>query len=288
MKKLIIAAAASIAAVGAFAAVESANVVGYNSINVARGGYVLASPQFKDCAETTDVMDLAKLITTDAPCIDMSDTSWEADGYCATIMVKTSEANPIYDCYYYCYDSDTAEPEPATAGWWKGDLATPLTDKLALGRGAWFVIPNDDTLFPNESYKFTFSGATADLTKGISVPVVNKGYTIAANPFPTPITGANITVSPGVSCVDMETTSWEADGYCATIMVKTSQQNPIYDCYYYCYDSDTAEPEPAHAGWWKGDLATEWSTPIAAGQAFWIVIPDGLLPDDKQTFTFSL
>ena len=89
MKKLMIAAAASIAAVGAFA-VESANVVGYNSINVARGGYVLASPQFKDCAETTDVMDLAKLITTDAPCIDMSDTSWEADGYCATIMVKTS------------------------------------------------------------------------------------------------------------------------------------------------------------------------------------------------------
>ena len=266
----------------------SSQVVGFNSLTVARGGYVLGAPQFKDVGTVQDVQDFSKIMTTDAPCIDMEDTNWEASGYCATIMVKTNEIDPIYDFYYYCFDSDTEEPEPATPGWWKGDFSEQFTDPLALGRGAWFVIPNDDKAFPEESYTFTFKGEVADITKGISVPVINKGYTIAANPFPTAITAENITVSPGIPCVDMEDTNWEASGYCATVMIKTDPINPIYDFYYYCFDSDTEEPEPAYPGWWKGDFSETWTEPLAAGKAFWIVIPDGLLKDDQQTITFSL
>ena len=296
MKKLMIAVSAA-ALCGAVFADEAttpespiaSQTVGFNTITVERGGYYLAAPQFMDCQEKEgDVQDLAKIITTDVTCVDMEDTSWEADGYCATIMVKTSEYDPNYDFFYYCYDSDTGDPLPATPGWWKDDLETPLTDKLALGRGAWIVIPNDEEKFPEASYTFTFAGATMDLTKqGASVPLLNNAYTIAANSFPAGLTGANITFSPGVVCKDMEETSWEADGYCVTVMVKTSQQDPNYEFYYYCYDSDTSDPLPATAGWWKDDLETPWTTPIPAGTAFWIVIPDGLLPDNMQTMTFT-
>ena len=79
------------------------------------------------------------------------------------------------------------------------------------------------------------------------------------------------------------------------IMIKTMDTDTEYaGNFYYMWDSeydydDHDQPIALPAGWYDG-----WEEPpeekdfIKPGNSFWVIIPDGLLEDDKQTFSFSM
>ena len=254
-------------------------MVGYSSITVARGGYVMASPQFKDCNAVADVSDFNACVKVDATALDYAD--YDLPDFPA-IWIKDGPTSSVYTKkFYYFWDS---EEDDVPAGWWdRLENAPTASDALALGAGCWLVIPDDDTLYPKDAYTFTFNGAVADTTAPISIPVVNGGYIMTANPFPVPLQFSKITVSPGVPCLDYA--DYDLPDFPA-IWIKNGDTSAAYDKkFYYFWDSDE---EDVPAGWWNYMEEAQTSADyIPVGKAFWIVIPDGCLPDDNQTFTFA-
>ena len=272
----MIAAVASIAAVGAFAAVESPNIVGYVQRTVVPGSYNMMAIQFNECGSDADYANLGTQITTDLPLLDYADCDLDD---CPQIWLKTSDTAAAYNRkFYYCEDTD----EGLDAGWWRnGSYAPTAQDMVDLGRGFWLVIPDDTTIYDKASYSVSFNGQVADMTSGISVPVCNGGYIIASNPFPKALDMSKIVVSSGVPLLDYADCDLED---CPQIWIKTSDIAAAYNKkFYYCEDTD----EGLSAGWWRNGSYAQAADDIPAGKAFWIVIPDDCLTSDSETFTFN-
>ena len=275
MKKLMIAAVASMAAVGAFA-VESANIVGYVQRDVVPGSYNMMAIQFNECGSDADYANLGTQITTDLPLLDYATCDLED---CPQIWLKTSDTAAAYNRqFYYCEDTD----EGLDAGWWRdGEYAPTAQDMIDLGRGFWLIIPDTASIYTKASYSISFNGQVADMTSGITLPVCNGGYIIAANPFPKSLDMSKIVVSDGVPLLDYATCDLED---CPQIWIKTSDVAAAYNKqFYYCKDTDEGLP----AGWWRDGEYPQAADDIPAGKAFWVIIPDGCLATDSETFTFN-
>ena len=264
---------------------------------VVRNSYNMLAIQFQDPGSIVEAGDVGKAVSSDLPCFDYCEHGTEDMPH---IMIKTKDTSASYgkDFYYMC-DSEYEEIGPdqfevLPAGWYTDEEIAPSEDDLiALGRGFWFIVPNDEVLYPNDKYTVTFNGQVAAMTKPLSVPVVNNAYIMTANPFPVALDfNKMITPSAGVPCLDY--CEYGTDDM-AHIMIKTKDTSASYgkDFYYMC---DSEYEEDGHGGFialdpgWYNDEETEpeASDFIKPGNSFWVVIPDGLLPDDKQTFSFSM
>ena len=264
---------------------------------VVRNSYNMLAIQFQDPGSIVEKGDITKAITTDLPCLDYCEYGTDDMPH---IMIKTKDTDAAYGKnFYYMWDSyfsedDQGNPIELPAGWYTDEEIGPtVADLIDLGRGFWFIIPNDEELYPNDKYTVTFNGQVATTTKPISVPVVNKGYIMMANPFPVALDFVNmITPSVGVPCLD----------YCEYgtddmphIMIKTKDTDAAYGKnFYYMWDSyfsedDQGQPVSLPAGWYTDEeIAPTAADFVKPGNSFWVIIPDGCLPDDKQTFTFSM
>ena len=291
MKKLMFAAAALAAGV-AFAeetatSIQSANVVGYVTREVVRNSYNMLAIQFQDPASIVEAGDIGKAITTDLPCLDFAD--YDLPDF-PKIMIKTSDTDAAYGKnFYYLCDSEFDDDVELPSGWYTSDEEEPSAeDLIALGRGFWLVIPNDEELYPNDKYTVTFAGQVPTTTKSLSVPVVNNGYIMMANPFPVDLDfNKMITPSAGVPCLDFA--DYDLPDF-PKIMIKTSDTDAAYgkNFYYLCdseFDDDIELPD----GWYTSDEEEPTADDfVKPGNSFWVVIPDGCLSDDKQTFSFSM
>ena len=274
-------------------------VVGYVTREVVRNSYNMLAIQFQDPASIVESGDITKAITTDLPALDYG-TDYDFPDF-PKIMIKTSDTSADYGKNFFYYtDSQYEETSPGVfeelpAGWYDGAEEPPTADDLiALGRGFWLVIPNDEELYPNDKYTMNFAGQVAAMTKPISVPVVNNGYIMMANPFPVALDfNKMITPSAGVPALDYGT-DYDFPDF-PKIMIKTSDTSADYAVNFFYYtDSQYEETSPGvfevlPAGWYDGseEPPTEDDF-VQPGNSFWVVIPDGCLSDDKQTFTFSM
>ena len=253
------------------------NVVGYTTRTVVRNSYNMMAAQFNDVAVQGDDIDVSKVIKTDLPCLDYND--YDLPDF-PKIMIKTSDVSASYDTeIYWCCDSSCDLP----AGWWvRGEDPVSEAELIALGRGFWFVVPNDAELYPADSYTVQVAGQVPDTKETFSVPLKNNAYIITANPFPVALDYTKITFSAGVPCLDYN--DYDLPDF-PKIMIKTSDVSASYDKeVFYCSDSSCDLPE----GWWvRGEDEPTDEYKVAPGNSFWLVIPDGYLLDDMQTISFS-
>jgi len=130
MKKLMIAAVASIAAVGAFA-IESANVVGYNN-TAARADLNWYAPVFRSIGyNTTDINDIQ--LNDGTPVGEMPTVGW---GDSMQIVGPLGNASEMY-----LYYDKSMNPAGESAGnFWGNDMGEPVD--VTLQPGAGFAIDN--------------------------------------------------------------------------------------------------------------------------------------------------
>ncbi len=257
-------------------AVESANVVGYTTRTVVPGSYNMLAIQFNECGSESDASDIADQIVTDLPVLDYADCDLDD---CPQIWLKTSDTAAAYEKkFYYLKDTDMG----LDTGWWRaGEYAPTTEDMIDLGRGFWLIIPDDTSIYTESSYTVSFNGQVADMSSGITVPVCNGGYILAANPFPTNLDMSKIVVSSGVPLLDYATCDLDD---CPQIWIKTSDIAAAYEKkFYYLEDTDVG----LDAGWWRAGEYAQAADDIPSGKAFWIVIPDDCLSSDSETFTFA-
>jgi len=250
MKKLALCAAAAVAC-GSLLAVESANIVGYNSDTLAKGKYNLISLPFSAVDGGNSTLKAAMSGSWFG-----GDTAEEGD-----VLRVWNAATESYTIYYYYTDSSHEYD-----GWYDEsgsfyfDECVENAGGLEPGWTAWYL--SRGTSNPT----VTMSGAVAS-EDDISFTIYGGSYTMVANPFPVafqPNTKTQVNwgnIHPGDTSEDGDVIRiWNA-------------ANESYAIYYYWADS-THE----YDGWYdeSGSFYFEDVVPegIPAGQAFWYLSRD--------------
>jgi len=259
MKKLMFAAA--VAAAGGLMAIESANVVGYaSSSNPAAKSYVMVASSFQDVGQTS--LDLNKIATTATP------ATYSTRVASAPLLKIWDPVKEGYTTYYYIDDCEDPEDEDEEiTAWATGKGEYPENVTLPLGSALWFI----SQVEANKTV--TMSGEISS-EDDITLSASTAGYTMFANPFPV--------------ATDLNTITWKAaDGTSAltpaTYKTRTSApQIKVWDpaiegytTYYYISDCEDPEDEDEEITAWATAKGEYPSTPIAAGQGFWLVLPSG-------------
>ena len=244
MKKLMFAAVA--AAAGGLMAIESANVVGYNTQAVQGDKLYCIGLQFAEVGSTSDMASIASLATsgitagvydtmaTDAPCI----------------MIYNGTG---YDFYYYISDAFDANGNETTA--WADINGDETTEQKAIGTGCWLRIPEGTAT----AGSVTESGQVSEADTS-TINIAN-GLTLASSPYPVALDMAKVTTSGLVAGV-YDTMSTDAP--CIMVYNGTG-----YDFYYYISDAFDANGNEVTA--WadiNGDALTGNIAKI--GEAFWV------------------
>ena len=243
MKKLMFAAAAAFC--GTVFALESANIVGYNSTAIAGGKLSCISLQFADVGGEGDVASLGKLasagltagiydtMNTDAPCI----------------MVYNGVG---YDYYYYISDAFDADGNEVTA--WADLNGDEIDVTEDLGTGFWLNVPAATC----STGTLTQSGEVSDAAT--STINIAAGLTLAGNPYPAAINMSKV-VTTGLVAGIYDTMNTDAP----CIMVYNGVG---YDYCYYISDAFDADGNEVTA--WADLNGDAIDGEIAeAGEAFW-------------------
>jgi len=254
MKKLMFVAAIAAMAGSAFC-IESANTVGYASKAVEAGKYYLIGVQFNDAASATkgsiDMNSLIGLSSTIPP------GTYDSD-FADTPEILVVTASGGYDAYYYISDATDENDDPLGYNCWADSDGYELTDaaKLLLGKGFWFKSPK-------VSGTITTSGEVcAEAAKVVAFPA--NMYDIVANPFPTALSFANVTmtgITPG---------TYDAD-FAGASEILTLTAAGGYEAYYYISDAtDTNDDPVGYNCWADSDGYILDGDQVQAGESFWI------------------
>ena len=229
MKKLMIAAVASIAAVGAFA-VESANVVGYQNVNGAASQKAMIGATFQKIAGTG--MTLGDVGINES-FVELSDT--------LTLLNEYGGAAGVY-----VYMTETTATEFGfTEGWygsddisnWDGE--SPLVNQNSVelydGEAMMLEVSSDDAAL-------VFAGAVPDMAVELECAAGQK--TFLSNCTPVDRTLSNITVNAEfVELSDTLTILNEYGGAAGVYVYMTAT---------------TAAEFGFEAGWYDGDEVSNW------------------------------
>jgi hypothetical protein len=248
------------ATVGLSNSVESANVVGYNTINVKSDTWYLVAPQFTDVASENDAVDLLKVI-------DMSGVNAVAFANRATgaqIQIY-SPASGGYTTYYYINNGRlTIDGQTVTGqtGWGRSTtLATTIP--VTLGQGVWMKVGAAES-----GASITVKGAVTTATSKTLTVGASGTWDICCNPFPTAISWENV-VTEGFTPVPFAN---RAQG--AQLQVYNADSKGYTTYYYINNGRKVIDGQTVNnlTGWGRSTtLAT--GTFADVGQAFWVKAP---------------
>ena len=245
--------------------VESANVVGYQTVNVKAGQWYMVAAQFQGCAETTAQVALPDLITT--TCTpgasgDFSDPTWNN----APAIQILNEEGTGYKYYFYINDAgiDGSDSDPWSAtGWASLDDGLLTNVKVNLAKGFWFKAMTDGTI--------TCSGQVC-AADSFERAIPAGQWEIVSNPFPTAIGLADVVTTgftPGASG-DFSDPTWNN----APAIQILNNEGTGYKYYFYINDAgiDGSDSDPWSATGWASldDGLLTTGTQLGVGQAFWI------------------
>ena len=116
------------AAVSAFAVVESPNIVGYTSTSMEAAKYMMYAPQFVDVKTEATALDS---IMSNVPGVN-----WDEEGtFVNTATILQVFNGTTYNTYYYLNDGAISETE-TKAGWC--DARGEITNvEIPVGQGFW-------------------------------------------------------------------------------------------------------------------------------------------------------
>ena len=255
MKKVMFGLAAA-AAISAFAALESANTVGYTTKDIAQGAYVLTAVQFETVDQQNNITNLVK--TSDA-----GTTAWNGDDnvpgwYNSALTLMVPKATGGYDYYYYAADGWDDANETEYPGWCDEFGYIQPSVALTTGLGVWFK--------GSTSGNETITMAGQVLEDDTTTTSVGSGYTIVANPYPIVVDLQTVATAASAA------TAWNGDdnvpgwyNNAPTIMIPKTTGG--YDYYYYAADGWDDDSETEYAGWCDefGYIQKNMTIPVTAG-----------------------
>ena len=242
MKKLMIAAAA-IAAVATAGAVESANIVGYDTLAL-RGGN-----QAKGVGASFIPVSEGGLKLGDIKIIGYDTT----EGY-ADFEVQAKQLDGYGrggTAYYWC---DFEEEGDVYYGWYDEDMNEYNDLALVAGEGLWVYSPSTD-------FQIQSAGAVPDTNIAVTLRGGNQAK-LVVNPMPTTVTLGDVTVA-GYNTTDgyadFEIQAKQLDGY-----------GRGGTAYYWC---DFEEEGDVYYGWYDEDMNEYNDLEVVAGDGLWIYSP---------------
>ncbi len=243
MKKLMIAAVASIAAVGAFA-VESANIVGYQNIPNDVSGYCQRGATFITVGGVNDSYDIQSIIPQKP-----ADAATDLDDGGAVIQVIDDFGAPIMEYHYYLEGSYTTAG--GKAGWYYFDETTMKNvyaeKTFVRGEGFLYQAPYFENADEEEiGSSYTTAGEVKIEAKSVYSEV--SGYCHRANYRPTELSIQKLTPK------GLPEAATELDDGGAVIQEIDDFGAPISEYHYYLEGSYTTAG--GKAGWYYFDETT--------------------------------
>jgi hypothetical protein len=238
----------------------SANIVGYNTIEVKSDTWYLVAPQFTDVAASDDTVDLLKVIKmTGVNAVPFANRTTGAQ-----IQIY-SPASGGYTTYYYINNGRlTVDGETITGqtGWGRSTtLATSIP--VTLGQGVWMKVGSAET-----GASITVNGEVSDAKSKTLTVGENGTWDICCNPFPTAISWENV-VTEGFTPVPF------ADRTQGAQLQVYNAESKGYTTYYYINNGRKVidgQTVTGLTGWGRSTtLAT--GTFADVGQAFWVKAP---------------
>ena len=211
MKKLMIAVAAAVC--GSVFALESANVVGYNSAATQAGDNIYRVATFKGVAGEDTSYTLGQI------CVGESDFAWYNNDYVATVDPYGSQDT------YYTWDPDTSSWYECDAGC-NINFDAPAND---------IALPLNQAVIIRSEYgeDLTFAGSVIDGDSELFGIAGDNTYTGNFTP---------VTITLGDIVVGDADFAWYNNDYIATIDAYGSQET------YYTWDPDTSSWYECDAG----------------------------------------
>ena len=194
MKKLMFALVAAGAAAVMADAIESQNIVGYNTITIAdtsaKDQFYIAGCQFKDAnsaGQTIAVSDLVKFTGVTPGTAKTKSTA------APQLQVWDPAANGYLLKYYYVSDA-TLQAGGTGIGWIPAAGKIETTDTVALGTAFWLKLPKNSANGGTGTATFAGEVLTSAKTKTFTIGKDNEYYLII-NPFPVALTIDMVTAS---------------------------------------------------------------------------------------------
>ena len=241
MKKLI--ALAAVATCGAALAVESANIVGYDTFGLRGSGQAVgAGASFLTVSGEATTLGDIKVVGYDTTegYADFQINAKQLDGYGRG---GTS--------YSWC---DFEEEGETYYGWYDDDMNCYNDLELAPGEGLWIYSPSTD---------FQIQSAGAVPSASIAVALRGGGQAkMVANPMPSTLLLGNITISGydvADGYADFQINAKKLDGY--------GRGTTTYS---WC---DFEEEGDTYYGWYDDDMNEYNDVEVAAGEGLWIYSP---------------
>ena len=275
MKKLMFGMAAALALCGM--AIESSNIVGYDTKSLEKAKFYIFAPQFEATDGTSDINQIVSGL------VGASYAEFGDDFVSVAPQIQIPNAQGGYDIYYYITDGyyEGGKEKPGwcdMSGTIAGDEEALIDGQLLSGIAMWVKDVQNAGTFQQAGQVLKDSTATVD------APVA---FALRANPFPE---GFNLNDASKVAFQGLPQVSYAEYGddfvkYAAQIQVPNAQGG--YDIYYYITDG-YYEGGKEKAGWCDmsgtiaGDEEALVTGDISQGQGFWT---KGVGSSFSMTFT---
>lgn len=256
MKKLMFAAAVAAGLATFGDGIESANTVGYSSVDVAKNTWYMAGVQFTDTATGTGIslQDFLKG--------DFSATSFWDDDLSVAPQIQVYGAAG-YTAYYYFNDAEDNSANVLTA--WADGNGVAVDVVFAPGQALWFKNPA-------AACSVTFAGQV--LTAGTKeITCTASSWNMIANPYPEVLSLNSDKINWGVTA----TSFWDDDMSAAPQIQVYGGSG--YTAYYYFNDAEDSSANVLTA--WADGNGAFVSASIPVGGALWFKA------SDASTVTFT-
>ena len=275
-------------------AVESANVVGYQTVTLKAQRYAMIGVPF-DGVGAAGGISVQELISTNgltaAASISNADQLWyydpnETGGYVKLYLFDSTATSSAVQARKGKW---LVSGSPKDTSW--GSNGQISTKVLTPGMGLWFIRKNFDA-----PVSIMFSGEVVVSEEGAKDIAIREGYNMIAGSFTSDFALNNVASGAGTTDVD-----WKSKGCCAGASVSNADQIWFYDedetggyVKTYLYDSTaTSTAVQARKNHWLvsgSPKDTEWGSngtvstkKIPAGRGFWYIRKAG-----EGAFTLKL
>ena len=250
MKKLMFFAAA--AACGTALAVESANIVGYNTITINKE-YTLLTINFDDV--NGEALTVQKAFP-------YCDGMTEAKVYSSADNIQVMNAAGGYDTYFMWNGASgkSGTADPTKRGWAKAGSTSLTADTLPKGATMWYQSRGAKNEDSSTYYNLTVAGAVSLAEKYDYT--LNKEYTLVGNPFPVeiPLNGGVVLTEPTIAKV-----------YSSADNVQIMNEAGGYDTYFMWNGASgkSGTADPTKQGWAKAGSTSQTTDNFPVGRGAW-------------------
>ena len=246
MKKLMFTAAVA-AAIGAFA-IESANVVGYNQVEINKEYTILGIPFTGTTGSALSIQDALPY------CTGMT----KGNGVSASDNIQIMDSEGNYAVYFLCNGyKGKGTVEGGDGKWVNGAESAVSTTTMPAGTPFWYVSKNYAT-----PYTITVAGEV--LSMSTNETPLNVTYQLIGNPYPCDL--------PLNNCIPYTDGMTKGNGVSASDNIQIMDDEGNYAVYFLCNGyKGKGTVEGGDGKWVNGAESAVTTDSIPAGKGAWFV-----------------